>query len=105
MNNASRFLRGSDLIPICLVPDGLAARHFLHLNAIDLNEVVILESVQKDILTVLLGRVFALGLISESTYKSARNSLASSIDLPEILWYPVCPTGEGETNGGKQNSG
>jgi hypothetical protein len=64
-----------------------------------------LESTQKDILTVLLGRVFELGLISEATYKSARNSLASSIDLPEMLWYPVCLTKEGKPNGSTQNTG
>jgi hypothetical protein len=63
-----------------------------------------LEHTQKDILTVLLGRVFTLGLISEATYQSARNSLASSIDLPELLWYPVCLTKEEDRNGGTQNT-
>ncbi|MPN56728.1 hypothetical protein SDC9_204420 [bioreactor metagenome] len=63
------------------------------------------ESTQRDIMTVLLGRVFELGLISEQTYKSARNSLASSIDLPEMLWYPVCLTKEAMTDGSTQNTG
>ncbi len=64
-----------------------------------------MESAQRDMLTVLLGRVFELGLISESTYRSARNSLASTVDLPEVLWYPVCLTEEDEAiNGSTKNT-
>ena len=67
--------------------------------------VMALESIQRDILIVLLGRVFELGLISEATYKSARNSLASLPDLPEILWCPVCLTKEEMPDGSAQDTG
>lgn len=63
-----------------------------------------MESVQKDILIILLGRIFELELISESTYKSARNSLASQIDLPKIWWYSAGSVKEGETSGCTQNT-
>lgn len=53
-----------------------------------------MESAQRDMLAVLLGRVWERGLISEVTYKSARNSLASSIDFPSLFGYPVCLTKE-----------
>lgn len=53
-----------------------------------------LESAQIEMLSVLLGRVFSQGLISEVTYKSAQNSLATSIDFPNLMGYPVCLTKE-----------
>lgn len=67
--------------------------------------VISLESAQRELLTVLLNRVFEQGLISEFTYQSVRNSLASMIDFPELLQYPVCLTKEGTTDGGTQGSG
>lgn len=64
-----------------------------------------MESVQREILAVLLGRIFELGLLSEATYQSARNSVASMIDLPELLWYPVRLTEEAVLDGSTQNPG
>lgn len=63
-----------------------------------------MESAQKDMLDVLLGRVFELGLISESTYKAARSSLAAKSDIPELLCYPVCTPKEENADGDTQNT-
>lgn len=63
-----------------------------------------MESAQRDMLTVLLGRVFELGLISEATYKSARNTVNSSVDLPELLCYSVCLTKEENTDGSTKDT-
>lgn len=62
-----------------------------------------MESAQRELLTVLLERVFSLGLISERTYLSARNSVASMADLPKLLWDPVCLTKEAAVDGSTQN--
>lgn len=51
-----------------------------------------MESAQKELLTVLLGRVLSLGLISKTTYQNAADSVHSVIDLPELLRYSVCLT-------------
>ena len=64
-----------------------------------------MESAQRDMLAVLLKRVFERGLISEAAYRSARNTLASSACLPELLRYPVCPAKETMTDGGTENPG
>lgn len=53
-----------------------------------------MESAQKELLSVLLGHVFSLGLISKSTYSHAEDLVHSVIDLPELLRYPVCLTEE-----------
>jgi hypothetical protein len=64
-----------------------------------------LESAQKELLTVLLKHVFSLGLISKTTYLSARDSVASMLDLPELLCVPVCLTKGAAVDGSTQNPG
>lgn len=49
-----------------------------------------MESAQRELMSVLLGRVFTLGLISKTTYSKAEDLVHSSIDLPELFGYPVC---------------
>ncbi len=53
-----------------------------------------MESAQREVVSVLLGRVFSLGLISKSTYSHAEDLVHSVIDLPELFRYPVCLTEE-----------
>ncbi len=62
-----------------------------------------MESARREVLIVLLGRVFELGLISENTYREARNTLASAKELPELLGNPVCRTKEA-ADGSTQNT-
>lgn len=64
-----------------------------------------MESAQRELLNVLLERVFSLGFISETTYLSARDSVASMKDLPELLWDPVCLAEEAAMDGSTQDSG
>ena len=53
-----------------------------------------MESAQRELMSVLLGRVFSLGLISKTTYFKAGDLVHSVIDLPELFRYPVCLTKE-----------
>ena len=53
-----------------------------------------MESAQRELMSVLLGRVFSLGLISKTTYFKAGDLVHSVIDLPELFGYPVCLTKE-----------
>ena len=53
-----------------------------------------MESAQRELLSVLLGRVFSLGLKSKSTYSHAEDLVHSVMDFPELLRYPVCLTKE-----------
>ena len=53
-----------------------------------------MESAQRELLSVLLGRVFSLGLISKSTYSHAEDLVHSVMDFPELLRYHVCLTKE-----------
>lgn len=64
-----------------------------------------MESAQRELLAVLLKHVFSLGLISKATYLSARNSVASITDLPELLRPPVRPAKGAAADGSAQNSG
>ena len=64
-----------------------------------------MESAQRELLAVLLKHVFSLGLISKTAYLSAQNSVASMMDLPELLGYPVCLTKGAAMDGSTQNSG
>ena len=49
-----------------------------------------MESAQRELMSVLLGQVFSLGLISKTTYSKAEDLVHSVIDLPEFFEYPVC---------------
>jgi hypothetical protein len=53
-----------------------------------------LESTQRELMSVLLGRILDLGLISNSTYSQAQDLVHSVMDLPEFFSYPVCLTKE-----------
>ncbi len=64
-----------------------------------------MESAQRELLAVLLKHIFSLGLISERTYRAARNLVAAMTDLPELLWDPVRPTKGAAADGSAQNPG
>ena len=64
-----------------------------------------MESAQRELLAVLLKRVFSLGLISQATYLSARNSVASMSDLPQLLREAVRPAKGAGTDGSTQDQG
>ncbi len=49
-----------------------------------------MESVQKELVSVLLDHVRSLGIISNSTYSEAVDLVHSVIDFPEVFQYPVC---------------
>ena len=53
-----------------------------------------MESVQKELVSVLLDHVRSLGIISNSTYSEAVALVHSVIDFPEVFQYPVCITKE-----------
>ena len=53
-----------------------------------------MESAQRELMSVLLRRVFSLGLISETAYSRAEDLVHSVRDLPELFAYPVCLTKE-----------
>ena len=55
-----------------------------------------MESAQREMMSVLLGRIFSLGLISETTYSRAEDLVHSVMDMPELFGYPVCPTKEAD---------
>lgn len=63
-----------------------------------------MESAQRELLSVLLGRVFSLGLISKSTYSHAEDLVHSVMDFPELLRYPVCLTKEGSRHECAENT-
>lgn len=45
-------------------------------------------------MSVLLGRIVSLGLISTTTYSKAVDLVHSATDLPAFFQYPVCLTEE-----------
>ena len=53
-----------------------------------------MESPQRELVSVLLERVYSAGLISKTTYSSAVDLVHSSIDFPDFFRYPVCLTEE-----------
>ncbi len=53
-----------------------------------------MESAQKELVSVLLGHLRSLGLISNSTYSEAVDLVHSVIDFPAFFCYPVCLTKE-----------
>ena len=55
-----------------------------------------MESAQKELISVLLDRVYFLGLISDFTYSKAVDLVHSVIDFPELFQVPVCLTKEAE---------
>ena len=53
-----------------------------------------MESVHRELLSVLLGGVFSRGLISKDTYLKAEDLVHSAAGFPELFRYPVCLTKE-----------
>ena len=53
-----------------------------------------MESAQKELISVLLEQIFALGLISKTTCLNAKDLVHSAMELPELFRYPVCLTKE-----------
>lgn len=53
-----------------------------------------MESVQRELVSVLLDYIRSLGLISNSTCSGAVDLVHSVIDFPEFSQYPVCLTKE-----------
>ena len=53
-----------------------------------------MESMQRDLLCVLLGRIFSLGLISKEAYSSAVDGVHAAKKLPALLQRPACVTEE-----------
>ena len=49
-----------------------------------------MESAQREIMAVLLKRVYESGLIAESTYSKTVDLVHSMIDFPEFFRYTVC---------------
>ena len=63
-----------------------------------------MESAQEEIVSVLLRRLFDLGLLSKSTYQGAEDLVHSMLGFQDFLGYPVCLTKECEECAGTQNS-
>ncbi len=49
-----------------------------------------MEHAQKALVSVLLGQIFSLGLISKYAYENAQNLIYSQIELPTLLHDPTC---------------
>lgn len=57
-----------------------------------------MESAQRELLSVLLGRLREEGLLSRSTYSGAVDLVHSVMDISELMRYPVCLTEEGNAH-------
>ncbi len=49
-----------------------------------------MENTQREIMAVLLKRVYESGLITESVYSKAAELVYSTIDFPDFLRYTAC---------------
>ena len=63
-----------------------------------------MESAQRELMDVLLGRILSLGLISKTTHSKAVDLVHSVTDLPELFGYSVCLTKEGRIHECTQNT-
>lgn len=63
-----------------------------------------MESVQRELVGVLLDHIRSLGLISNFTYSRAMDLVHSVIDFPEFFQYPVYLTKEAEIHECTQNT-
>ena len=57
-----------------------------------------MESAQRELLCVLLRRLYELGLIDKSTCLGAEDLVHSGIAIPELFRYSVCLTEEENIN-------
>ena len=55
-----------------------------------------MDSAQRELVSVLLGHIHSIGLISNFTYSRAVDLVHSVTDFPELFQYPVCFSREGE---------
>lgn len=55
-----------------------------------------MESAQRELMSALLGAVYARGLLSKTTYLNAVDLVHSALDIPPLFRYPVCLTKEAE---------
>ena len=53
-----------------------------------------MESAQREMMSTLLGLVYARGLLSKTTYLNAVDLVHSAPDIPPLFRYPVCLTEE-----------
>lgn len=53
-----------------------------------------MDSAQRELMTVLLGAVYARGLLSKTAYMNAVDLVHSMINIPSLFQYPVCLTEE-----------
>lgn len=65
---------------------------------------VTLDHTQKELVSVLLGHIHSLGLISHSTYSGAVELVHSRNDLPELFQVPVCLAEEAAVHERAQNT-
>ena len=54
-----------------------------------------MERAQREVVHVLLERVYSQGLISKDTYSRVEDLADSTDDFPKLLWEPVGPAGRG----------
>ena len=53
-----------------------------------------MESAQQELMSALLGAVYARGLLSKTTYINALDLVHSVLDIPTLFRYPVLLTKE-----------
>ena len=53
-----------------------------------------MENIQREVIGILLERIYTLGLIGKPVYEKAENLLHSQKDFPQMFWLP--PRGEKE---------
>lgn len=63
-----------------------------------------MERTQRELMHVLLGRIFSLGLISKHTYESAENLVFSKTAFPTLLHDSANPIKEAHRIERSQNS-
>jgi hypothetical protein len=59
-----------------------------------------MESAQKELMCILLGRLYDLGLLSKSTYQGAENLVHSMMNFPDFFESPASWTEECDMDAG-----
>lgn len=63
-----------------------------------------MESAQKEVMSVMLKRLFDRGCLSKHTYQGAEDLVHSTMDFQDFFGQPVCLTKEREEHTGTQDS-
>lgn len=63
-----------------------------------------MESVQKDLLSVLLSDIFNRGLISRAAYLKGEDLLYSAAEFPDFFAFPTTPTAASDSRDQPRNS-